>query len=85
MVEVAVVERVLCVVDRCLKSQFPDDYYKRCMYTSFGVHRLLQAQGYSPVIVGEILGPLSYREINARLRSRGTHPALASTPTIGSS
>lgn len=56
MVEAAVVERVLCVVDRCLKSQFPDDYYKRCMYASFGVHRLLQTQGYSPVIVGGNFG-----------------------------
>lgn len=85
MVEPAVVERVLCVVDRCLRSQFPDDYYKRCLYASFGVHRLLQAQGYSPVIVGGNFGPLLYHEINELLRSKGTHPALASIPTIGSS
>jgi len=52
----AIVERVLCVVDRCLRSTFPDDYYKRCMYASFGLHRLLQARGYSPVIVGGNFG-----------------------------
>lgn len=52
MVEAAVVERVLCVVDRCLRSQFPDDYYKRCMYASFGVYRLLKAMGHDPVVVG---------------------------------
>ncbi|WP_233331075.1 hypothetical protein [Pseudomonas nitroreducens] len=56
MVETAIVERVFCVVDRCLRNQFPDDYYKRCMYASFGVHRLLQALGYSPVIVGGNFG-----------------------------
>lgn len=56
MIGAAIVERVLCVVDRCLRSQFPDDYYKRCMYASFGVHRLLQAQGYNPVIVGGNFG-----------------------------
>jgi len=52
LVDAAVVERVLCVVDRCLKGQFPDDYYKRCLYASFGVHRLLQAMGHRPVVVG---------------------------------
>ncbi|WP_150636667.1 hypothetical protein [Pseudomonas fluorescens] len=52
MIEVAVVERILCVVDRCLRSQFPDDYHKRCMYASFGIHRLLQAMGHNPVVVG---------------------------------
>lgn len=52
MVEAAIVERVLCVVDRCLRGQFPDDYYKRCLYASFGVHGLLRAMGHSPVIVG---------------------------------
>lgn len=56
MIGTAIVERVLCVVDRCLRNQFPDDYYKRCMYASFGVHRLLQALGYSPVIVGGNFG-----------------------------
>src|SRR5450830_889502 len=52
LVEAAVVERILCVVDRCLKSQFPDDYHKRCMYASFGIHRLLQVLGHNPVVVG---------------------------------
>lgn len=52
MVDAAVVERVLCVVDRCLRSQFPDDYYKRCLYASFGVHSLLRAMGHSPAVVG---------------------------------
>lgn len=52
MVGAAVVERVLCVVDRCLRGQFPDDYYKRCLYASFGVHDLLQALGHRPAVVG---------------------------------
>ncbi len=46
------IERVLCVVDKCLRSQFPDDYHKRCMYASFGIHRLLDGMGYKPEIVG---------------------------------
>lgn len=29
LVKTVVVERILCVVDRCPRSQFPDDYYKR--------------------------------------------------------
>lgn len=52
LVESVVVERIPCVVNRCLKSQFPDDYYKRCLYASYGIHSLLQAMGYSPVVVG---------------------------------
>lgn len=52
MVDATVVERVLCVVDRCLKAQFPDDYYKRCLYASFGVHSLLQALGHNPAVLG---------------------------------
>ncbi|EUB86985.1 hypothetical protein [Pseudomonas sp. GM30] len=52
MVDAAVVERVLCVVDRCLRGQFPEDYYKRCLYASFGVHVLLRALGHSPAVVG---------------------------------
>jgi len=52
LVDAVLVERVLCVVDRCLKGRFPDDYYKRCLYASFGVHSLLQAMGHKPTIVG---------------------------------
>ncbi len=52
MVTTSVVERVLCVADRCLKAQFPDDYHKRCLYAAFGVHSLLQSLGHKPVIVG---------------------------------
>lgn len=50
------IERILCVVDRCLRGQFPDDYHKRCMYASFGIHGLLQALGHSPVVVGGNFG-----------------------------
>lgn len=52
----AVIERVLCVVDRCLKSQFPDTYYKRCLYAAFGTHVLLEEMGYDPEIVGGDFG-----------------------------
>lgn len=50
------IERVLCVVDRCLKSQFPDSYYKRCLYAAFGTHVLLEELGYCPEIVGGEFG-----------------------------
>ncbi|WP_416769626.1 hypothetical protein ACMGT0_20840 [Pseudomonas sp. RHF3.3-3] len=52
MSEIGMVERILCVVDKCLRSQFPQDFHKRCMYASFGIHRLLQGMGYKPHIVG---------------------------------
>ncbi|NMX32262.1 MULTISPECIES: hypothetical protein [Pseudomonas] len=52
LVDAAVVERVFCVVDRCLRAQFPDDFYKRCLYASFGVHSLLRAMGHGPAVVG---------------------------------
>lgn len=50
--DVGMIERVLYVVDKCLRSQFPDDYHKRCMYASFGIHRLLEGMGHKPEIVG---------------------------------
>lgn len=56
MVNVTTVERVLCVVDRCLREQFPDDYHKRCLYASFGIHRLLKALDLCPVVVGGNFG-----------------------------
>ena len=45
-------ERMLCVVDKCLRSQFPGDYHKRCMYASFCIHRFLERLGYKPEVVG---------------------------------
>lgn len=56
MVDAVMIERILCVVDRCLRGQFPDDYHKRCMYASFGIHRLLEALGHSPAVVGGNFG-----------------------------
>ena len=73
LVNAAVVERVLCVVDRCLRSQFPDDHYKRCMYASFGVHSLLEALGHS----SEIVGGSFLAFVVSRDQSRGTMQGYA--------
>jgi len=45
-------ERVLCVVDRTLRKEFPDDFHKRCMYSAFGIHTLLRELGHRPILVG---------------------------------
>lgn len=52
MISRLMLERVLCVVDRSLRKEFPDDFHKRCLYAAFGVHALLRDRGYSPNIVG---------------------------------
>lgn len=56
MVEASAIERVFCVVERCLKIQFPDDYYKRCLYASFGIHSLLENLRHTPEIIGGNFG-----------------------------
>lgn len=83
MVDATVVERVLCVVDRCLKAQFPDDYYKRCLYASFGVHSLLQSLGHSPEVLGADFQPLWFRRISEGASFTGMHLSLASILIIG--
>lgn len=68
------IERVLYVVDKCLRSHFHDDYHKRCMYASFGIHRLLEGMGHSPEIVGGdfLAFVISKDGLNATLQSYGS-------------
>ena len=46
------VTRTLYVVDRSLRKEFPEDYFKRCMYAAFGTSALLQDAGFNANIVG---------------------------------
>ncbi|MEA2893500.1 MAG: hypothetical protein QOI05_4293 [Bradyrhizobium sp.] len=46
------IARTLAIVDRSLRSEFPDDYHKRCMYAAFGTSALLQDAGHQASIVG---------------------------------
>ena len=46
------IRRVLFVVDRCLRKEFPDDYDKRCMYGAFATSVLLQDAGLEANIAG---------------------------------
>ncbi|GAB2519393.1 hypothetical protein [Lysobacter humi (ex Lee et al. 2017)] len=46
------VTRSLTVTDAALRAQFPDDYYKRCMYAAFGVATLLGDAGIDTQVAG---------------------------------
>ncbi|MHC2483456.1 hypothetical protein [Rhizobium leguminosarum] len=46
------VARSFSVVDRALRRSFPTDYYKRCMYTAFGMQTLLSDYGHEASIQG---------------------------------
>lgn len=47
-----VIVRSIFVVDRTLRSMFPKDYYKRCMYVAFGISELLRNAGINAQIRG---------------------------------
>lgn len=49
---ISTITRTLYVVDRSLRKEFPEDYYKRCMYAAFGTTALLQDAGFKANIVG---------------------------------
>lgn len=36
------VERVLAVVERCLRKEFLDDFHKRCLYAALGAYTSLK-------------------------------------------
>jgi hypothetical protein len=44
--------RLLGVVVRSLRKEFPDDFYKRCYYAAFAMRALLQDAGVEAEIVG---------------------------------
>lgn len=52
MLQKQMLEKILCVVDRTLRNEFPEDFHKRCMYAAFGVRELLRNLDCSPVVVG---------------------------------
>lgn len=60
------VERVLAVVDRCLRKTFPTDYHKRCVYAAWGVQSLLNDLGYAPVAVGGDFAAFIVAQDNSR-------------------
>jgi hypothetical protein len=49
---ISTITRTLYVVDCSLRKEFPEDFYKRCMYAAFGSTALLQDAGYEANIVG---------------------------------
>lgn len=50
--DVAAVERVLAVVETRLCEAFPDDFWRRCPFSAFGVRALLRDAGIDAVLVG---------------------------------
>lgn len=51
-VDLGQVERVLAVVEACLCETFPDDFYRRCAFSAYGVRALLRDAGMDAVLVG---------------------------------
>jgi hypothetical protein len=49
---ISTITRTLHVVDRSLRKEFPEDFYKRCMYAAFGTTAILQDAGFGANIVG---------------------------------
>ncbi len=46
------VGQALAIADTSLREFFPTDFYKRCMYASFGIAALLHDEGISAHLVG---------------------------------
>jgi hypothetical protein len=46
------ITKALAIADVSLREFFPDDYFKRCMYASFGIAALLKDEGIQTQIVG---------------------------------
>jgi hypothetical protein len=51
-VDLAKVERVLAIVESCLCEAFPDDFFRRCAFSAYGVRALLRDAGIDAVLVG---------------------------------
>lgn len=45
-------ERILTVVERTLRQQFPSDFFKRCAYSAFGIRALMKDAGVHAELVG---------------------------------
>lgn len=45
-------EKILGVVDRCLRMTFPDDYEARCMYGACAVQALIEDAGGQAILAG---------------------------------
>jgi hypothetical protein len=50
--DLAAIERVLGVIEACLLETFPDDFYRRCAFSAYGMRALLRDAGADPVLVG---------------------------------
>lgn len=50
-IESAIV-RTLAIVDKALRSEFADDFDKRCLYAAFAVFALLQDEGFDACLAG---------------------------------
>lgn len=50
--DLALVEQVLAAVEALLCESFPDDFYRRCAFSAFGVRALLRDAGVDAVLVG---------------------------------
>lgn len=76
----SVIARALYVVDRALRSEFPDDYDKRCLYAAFGTCALIQDAGFEANIAGgEFLAfVVSKSGQRAGLQGFGANPAQPS-------
>ncbi|WP_375553162.1 hypothetical protein [Roseovarius mucosus] len=48
--------RCAYIVDKALKSIFPDNYFARCMYASYGSQHILQKLGFRTRIIGGSFG-----------------------------
>jgi hypothetical protein len=65
------IERVMAAVDRTLRRQFPEDYFKRCAYSAFGIHALLLDAGVEAQIVGGDFGAFIVSPDNRRAAVQG--------------
>jgi hypothetical protein len=45
-------ELILIAVERTLRQQFPNDFFKRCAYSAFGIRALMKDAGVCAELVG---------------------------------
>ncbi|GAO38664.1 hypothetical protein SCH01S_17_00180 [Sphingomonas changbaiensis NBRC 104936] len=50
--ELAELEQLMAVVEACLCEMFPDDFFRRCAFSAFGLRALLRDAGVDAVLVG---------------------------------
>lgn len=65
------IERVLGVVEACLCETFPNDFYRRCAFSAFGVRALLRDAGADAVLVGGQFAAFVMTPDEARLAVQG--------------